>query len=133
MALTRKMREGKIHVFWNGVMKVWRDFYPVPRVKGVEETRKVARNQRGIFRKVVQVVEEERISSLFFRTKYFHSYPLRQIIVAFQNNSYFEVSSIGIAFLEFLENFYLSVVRIVRKTGDYFYYSISFKEKKKEY
>lgn len=132
MALTRKMREGKIHVFWNGVMKVWRDFYPVPRVKGVEETRKVARNQRGIFR-VVQVVEEERISSLFFWTKYFHSYPLRQIIVAFQNNSYFEVSSIGIAFLEFLENFYLSVVRIVRKTGDYFYYSISFKEKKKEY
>lgn len=129
MALTRKMREGKIHVFWNGVMKVWRDFYPVPRVK---ETRKVARNQRGIFR-VVQVVEEERISSLFFRTKYFHSYPLRQIIVTFQNNSYFEVSSIGIAFLEFLENFYLSVVRIVRKTGDYFYYSISFKEKKKEY
>lgn len=129
MALTRKMREGKIHVFWNGVMKVWRDFYPVPRVK---ETRKVARNQRGIFR-VVQVVEEERISSLFFWTKYFHSYPLRQIIVAFQNNSYFEVSSIGIAFLEFLENFYLSVVRIVRKTGDYFYYSISFKEKKKEY
>lgn len=129
MALTRKMREGKIHVFWNGVMKVWRDFYPVPRVK---ETRKVARNQRGIFR-VVQVVEEERISSLFFRTKYFHSYPLRQIIVTFQNNSYFEVSSIGIAFLEFLENFYLSVVRIVRKTGDHFYYSISFKEKKKEY
>lgn len=129
MALTRKMREGKIHVFWNGVMKVWRDFYPVPRVK---ETRKVARNQRGIFR-VVQVVEEERISSLFFWTKYFHSYPLRQIIVTFQNNSYFEVSSIGIAFLEFLENFYLSVVRIVRKTGDYFYYSISFKEKKKEY
>lgn len=129
MALTRKMREGKIHVLWNGVMKVWRDFYPVPRVK---ETRKVARNQRGIFR-VVQVVEEERISSLFFRTKYFHSYPLRQIIVAFQNNSYFEVSSIGIAFLEFLENFYLSVVRIVRKTGDHFYYSISFKEKKKEY
>lgn len=129
MALTRKMREGKIHVLWNGVMKVWRDFYPVPRVK---ETRKVARNQRGIFR-VVQVVEEERISSLFFRTKYFHSYPLRQIIVTFQNNSYFEVSSIGIAFLEFLENFYLSVVRIVRKTGDHFYYSISFKEKKKEY
>lgn len=129
MALTRKMREGKIHVFWNGVMKVWRDFYPVPRVK---ETRKVARNQRGIFR-VVQVVEEERISSLFFWTKYFHSYPLRQIIVTFQNNSYFEVSSIGIAFLEFLENFYLSVVRIVRKTGDHFYYSISFKEKKKEY
>lgn len=129
MALTRKMREGKIHVFWNGVMKVWRDFYPVPRVK---ETRKVARNQRGIFR-VVQVVEEERISSLFFWTKYFHSYPLRQIIVTFQNNSYFEVSSIGIAFFEFLENFYLSVVRIVRKTGDHFYYSISFKEKKKEY
>ena len=132
MALTRKMREGKIHVLWNGVMKVWRDFYPVPRVKGVEETRKVARNQRGIFRGVVQVVEEERISSLFF-WKYFHSYPLRQIIVAFQNNSCFEVSSIGIVFFEFLENFYLSIVRIVRKIEDHFYYSISFKEKKKEY
>lgn len=109
-------------------MKVWRDFYPVPRVKGVEETRKVAKESKRMFRSCRSRWRgTPRISSLFFRSKYF---VCENVSVARNNchvsrgkSSYFEVSSIGIAFLEF---FYekltirknISVVRILRKTGN---------------